>query len=197
MTVLSAATALIGSRWQFVRLAGGGYAYELIDDASRIELRYLRRASGQLHAEVDVQCAFALRRRPNNTISCADLNLSSQSARKSLAKYCEDRAGTKDTIDWMGAVDAACLETIKAERYGDDPIVLDDAQDVVEQDHNVLGITIPADASSMLIAHGDSMKSLLTLFVLGNLAVAGYKVLYLDWEWTPERHKARKRKLFG
>jgi hypothetical protein len=158
----------------------------------------LRRASGQLYAEVDVQCSWAGVRRHNDSISCADLNLSSQSARKALAKYCAERAQTKpDAFDWAGAIDAACLETIKAERFGAGPIVLDDAEDHIEQDHNVFGILVPADSPSMLIAHGDSLKSLLLLFVLGNLALAGHPVLYLDWEWTAARHKGRKRKLFG
>lgn len=198
MTVLAAVTAPIGSRTQFVRLPGGGYAYELIDEAVRIELRYLRREYGHLKAEVDVQCLWAEVRRHNGSLSCADLDLSSQTARKSLAKYCGERARTKpDDFDWAGAIDAACLETIKAERHGDDPIILDDADDTIEQDHNVFGLEIPTDSTSILIAHGGSLKSLILLFVLGNLALAGFKVLYLDWEWTAARHKARKRRMFG
>jgi integrase len=196
--VLAEVTAPIGSRTRFVRLPGGGYVYDLIDEAVTIELRYLRREHGHLYAEVDVQCSWADVRRHNGSISCADHNLSSQTARKSLAKYCAERAKTKpDDFDWMGAIDASCLETIKAERYGDDPIVLDDADDTIEQDHDVLGLAVPADSTSLIAAHGGSLKSLITLFVVGNLALAGMRVLYLDWEWTAERHKARKRKLFG
>jgi hypothetical protein len=76
-------------------------------------------------------------------------------------------------------------------------IVLDDAPELQERDFNVSGIRIPADAASMLIAHGDSMKSLITLYLLGNLAVRGHRVLYLDWEWSADRHRKRKRRLFG
>jgi len=193
--VLYAVSEPIGSRRQFERLPGGGYAYVFTDDAVRIELRYLRRDHGV--AEVDVLCSWAGAGHHDGHLSCADLNLSSQSARKALAKYCADRSNSKDTFDWMTAIDGACLETIKAECHGDDPIVLDDADDTIERDHNILGILVPADSPSMLIAHGDSLKSLLLLFVLGNLALAGYKVLYLDWEWTAARHRGRKRKLFG
>ena len=188
----------IGNRRRFERLPGGGYAYLLVDDCVRIEMRYLRREHGVLHAEADVQCTWAGADHHEGHLSCADLNLSSQTARKSLAKYCEARSKTKPAdFDWMGVIDGACLETIRAERHGEDPIVLDDAEDTVEQDHHILGLDVPADSTSMLIAHGDSLKSLLLLFVLGNLALAGFKVLYLDWEWTPGRHKARKRKLLG
>jgi len=196
-TVLSEVTTPIGSRWKFLRLAGGGYAYELTDEGSRIELRYLRRERGQLIAEVDVLCPFAARRRPNNTIVCGDLILSSLSHRRSWAKHCADRAETEDSMDWQDAIDGACIETIKAERYGADPIVLDDAEELVDRDVCVEGITIPADAASMLVAHGGTYKSLLLLYVLGSLALDGRKVLYLDFEWNAARHRGRKRKMFG
>ena len=102
----------IGSRRRFERLAGGGYAYVFLDDAVTIELRYLRREHGVQHAEVDVQCQWAGAGHHEWHLSCADLNLSSQSARKSLAKYCAERSHSTDTFDWMAAIDGACLETI-------------------------------------------------------------------------------------
>jgi hypothetical protein len=46
----------IGDRRAFDRLPGGGYAYTLIDDLVRVEVRYLRWEFRQLHAEVDVLC---------------------------------------------------------------------------------------------------------------------------------------------
>ncbi len=49
----------------------------------------------------------------------------------------------------------------------------------------------------MLVAHGDSLKSFLTLLVLGTLAQEGHAVLSVDWEWSADRHRARKRRLFG
>ncbi len=188
----------IGSRTDLQRLPGGGYAYVLVDDAVRIELRHLRRESRQVHAEVDVQCLWAGAQRHKNSLSCADLNLSSQAARKSLAKYCAERANTKpDDFDWMGVIDAACVECIQAERTGADVIILDDAPTTADCDHNVFGLMVPADAASMLIAHGDGLKSLLLLLVLGTLATMGKRVLLLDYEWTAARHAARKRRLFG
>jgi hypothetical protein len=36
-----------------------------------------------------------------------------------------------------------------------------------------------------------------TLYVLGTLALRGQRVLYLDWEWSADRHRTRKRRLFG
>jgi hypothetical protein len=188
----------IGGRRVLERLPGGGYAYVLLDDAVRIEIRHLRRESRQLHAEVDVRCQWAGARTHNGSISCADLNLSSQTARKTLGKYCAERSQTgPDDFDWIGSIDAACIEVINAERTGEDVIVLDDAPEVEEQDFDIRGLKVPADAPSILIAHGDSLKSLILLFVLGTLAQRGHRVLKLDWEWTAARHKRRKQRLFG
>ncbi len=190
--------APIGDRRRFERLPGGGYVYELVDEPLRIEARHLRRDHSQLHAEVDVICDWAGVKTHNRSLSCADLNLSSQSARRTLATHCAQRAGTKPTeFDWLGALDAACLEVIRAERQGEAPIILDDAPDVLARDLDVFGLTVPADAASMLIAHGDSLKSLLVLLVLGTLAQRGQPVLLLDWEWSADRHRARKRRLLG
>jgi len=185
-------------RTTFERLAGGGYAYALPDDAVRVEIRYLRRESGQLNAEVDVRCDWAGALRHEGSLSCADLNLSSQTARRSLGKYCGERAKTKDAdFDWIGVIDAACLQTIRAEREGDPVIVLDDAPDVVGRDVDIYGLKVPIDAASVLIAHGDSLKSMTTLLILGTLAQRGVPTLYLDWEWSADRHKRRKHRLFG
>jgi hypothetical protein len=188
----------VGDRRQLDRLPGGGYAYTLIDDAVRVEVRYLRREHHQLHAEVDVLCDWAGAQKYEGSLSRGDLNLSSQTARKTLAKHCSERAKTKPgDFDWIGVIDAACLEVIAADRVGEAPIVLDDAPDTADRDFDVCGLKIPADAVSMLIAHGDSLKSLVLLFILGTLAKMGVPVLYLDWEWTAARHLARKRRLFG
>ena len=97
----------------------------------------------------------------------------------------------------MGAIDAACLECIQAERTGADVIILDDAPTIADREHNMFGLMVPADAASMLIAHGDGLKSLILLLVLGTLATLGKRVLLLDYEWTAARHAARKRRLFG
>lgn len=188
----------IGDRRRLDRLPGGGYVYVLVDEGVQVEARYLRRDRAQLHAEVDVQCQWAGAARHGTSLSCADLNLSSQPARRSLAKYCAERAKTRpEDFDWPGAIDAACLEVIRADRESDGVITLDDAPDVVDRDLSVAGLVVPADASSMLIAHGDSLKSMVSLYLLGSLAQRGQRVLYCDWEWTADRHLTRKRRLFG
>ena len=142
-----------GNRRASDRLPGGGYAYTLLDDAVRVEVRYVRREWRQLHAEVDVLCDWAGAQRHNSSLSRADLNLSSQTARKALAKHCAERAHTKpDDFDWMGVIDSTCIEVIAADRAGEAPIILDDAPDLEDRDFEVQGIQIPADSVSMLIA---------------------------------------------
>jgi hypothetical protein len=191
-------SAPVGRRTSFERLPGGGYAYTMVDEPLRVEVRYLRREHGRQYAEVDVRCEWPGAQHTHGSLSCANLDLSSQTARKSLAKYCAERAHTKDSeFDWMGVIDATCLLTIQFERQGDDVIVLDDAPVVAERDIDLFGLKIPTDAASLLIAHGDSLKSMITLFVLGTMAQRGQPVLYVDWEWSADRHLARKRRLFG
>jgi hypothetical protein len=47
------------------------------------------------------------------------------------------------------------------------------------------------------VSDGGGLKSLLLLLVLGEMAKQGKPTLLLDWEWSPERHLQRKRRLFG
>ena len=193
-------TDQIGNRHLFQRLAGGGYGLSLIDDGVLVEVRHLRRERHQMFGEVNVICEWAVARTFQDTksISCADLNLSSQSAREARGKYCAVRAKSRpEDFDWAGVIDDACRRVIEAERTSSGAIVLDDAPDGLEQDFQVHGLSIPADAASGLIADGGGLKSLLLLYVLGTRAQSGAHVLYLDWEWTAARHRARKFRLFG
>jgi hypothetical protein len=196
---------VIGDRRTFARLPGGGYVYTLLDEGVRIEVRHLRRAWGAMHAEVDVQCEWAGAMRHGLSLSCADLNLSLQTARTTLGKHCAARsrseAGVKDgeapQFDWTGVIDAVCIETLRAERQGDDSLALDDAPDLVASTVDVWGLQVPLDGPSLLVAPGGGLKSLVLLLVAGTLALQGHTVLYLDYEWTAARHKARKQRLFG
>ncbi len=185
--------------YTFTKLPGGGYILELPNEAIRVELRHLRRERHHLHGEIDVRCEWAGARTFLGSLICAtDIDLSSQTSRRGIAKHCAERAQTKtDDFDWQLAIDAVATMAIDAERGGDDLITLDDAPATITQNHEIDGLTIAADATTLLIAHGDSLKSMITLYVLGRLAQRGRNVLYCDWEWTPERHKGRKRRLFG
>jgi hypothetical protein len=185
----------------FVRLPGDGYALTSADEGVRVELRHLRREHHQLHAEVDVQCEWAgARRIPGSlTVSCADLNLSSQHARTGRAEYCAKRTNVKpEDFDWIGLIDEACQRVISAERQGTEAIVLDDAPaEGPPRDFNVHGLSVPADSHSLLVCDGDGLKSISILLVLGEMAKRGIPVAYLDWEWTAGRHRQRKHRLFG
>jgi hypothetical protein len=194
-----------GNRRTFARLPGGGYVYTLLDEGVRVEVRHLRRAWGAMHAEVDVQCEWAGALRHGLSLSCADLNLSLQDARVKLANYCARRSRSEEHVprdeqpqfDWVGVIDAACIQTLQAERTGDESLALDDAPDMVEATVNVWGLQIPLDGPSLLISPGGGLKSLVLLLVAGTLALEGRTVLYIDYEWTASRHKARKLRLFG
>jgi hypothetical protein len=189
----------VGNRRAFERLPGDGYALALLDEGVRIETRRLRWERHQLFGELDVLCEWHGVSAYKGSLSCADLNLSSQTARESRAKFCGLRAKSRpDAFDWIGAIDEACREVIHAERQGDDAIVLDDAPaSGPPRDYDVFGLKIPADSHSQLVADGGGMKSMLLLLVLGDLAQRGIPVALLDGEWNAERHLQRKRRLFG
>lgn len=189
----------IGNRRTFGRLPGGGYVFTLIDEPLTVEVRHLRRERQLLHAEVDVRCPWVGVVTHKGSLSCADLNLSSQTARKTLANYCAERAHTKkDEFDWMGVIDATCLLVLQAEKDGLPPIVLDDAPpEGPPRDFMVHGLSIPADSHSQVVTDGGGLKSLILLLVLGEMARTGRPVVYLDWEWNAARHLARKRRLFS
>jgi hypothetical protein len=104
------------SQRTFTRLPGDGYA--LLDgEGVRVEVRHLRREHHQLYAEVDVQCDWAGAQRIGGSLSCSDLNLSSQTARSGRAKYCAERARSRaGEFDWTGMIDDACQRVIVAER---------------------------------------------------------------------------------
>jgi hypothetical protein len=194
---------IIGDRRQLDPLPGGGWRYTFRDDGVRVEFRYLRREHRQLHAECAVLCDWAGVRHHQGAISRADLNLSSLTARNSLATFCAKQANTKDdeaTFHWRNNLHAACIETIAAEdrRQHVPAIVLDDADDITDADIEIVdGWRVPIDSRSMLIAPGDSMKSILLLLAAGNIALTGKPTLFLDLEWAGGRHKRRKHRVFG
>lgn len=178
----------------FGPLPGGGYVQEIPVPGVRIEVRHLRRAYHQLHGELHVH---ALWRANDSSVSCADLNLSSQRDRESRAIYCARRAKAND-FDWLGAIDGLCRRVIEAERETGCAIVLDDAPlESPPPDFVVHGVSIPSDSHSQIICDGGGLKSLILLLFLGELAKRGVPVVFLDWEWNAARHLARKRRLFG
>ena len=169
----------IGNRRQLDRLPGGGWKYTFLDDGVTIEFRYLRREHRQLHAECAVLCQWAGVHHHQGAISRADLNLSSLTARNSLAKFVAKQAHTNEddpTFNWTNAIHAACIEVIAADdrRQNSDAIVLDDAGEVTEADIEIVpGWKVPIVSKSMIIAPGDSMKSILLLLAAGKIAWTG------------------------
>lgn len=184
----------------FLELPGGGYVLTSPDEGVRIEVRHLRRAFHQLHGEVDVTCDWsdAMTSNGQRSLSCADLNLSSQTTRAARATYCGQRTKSRQDFDWPGLIDDFCQRVIQAERQTTDAIVLDDAPlDGPPADFVVRGLSVPSDSHSQLICDGGGLKSLVLLLVLGELAQRGIPTALLDWEWNAGRHKARKLRLFG
>ena len=160
------------------------------------DLDRVRRDRHEFWGELIVKCDLKGAKTLDGILSASDFNLSGQAARVTRAKYLAERAQVTE-IDWIGLVEEFCQRVIAFDREGDPVIALDDAPDRPARDLDIHGLKIPSDAASLLVAHGDSLKSMLTLYALGTMAQRGHAVLYVDWEWTADRHRARKVRLFG
>lgn len=188
----------------FLKLPGGE-GYTLITDEIKLQFRQLRREHHQLYAELEVECQFApkefrMERDGKVTISCSDLNLSSQSQRTARAKYCSDRSKTRpeDGIDWVGIVDDACQRVIVAERQGEPVIALANiAMPDLEYDHTVNGFVVPRRDTAAIVADGGKGKSTFAMYVAGELEQRGERVLFCDYETDGVSTKQKALMLFG
>jgi hypothetical protein len=160
------------------------------------DLDRVRRDRHEFWGELIVKCEIKGAKTIDGILSASDFNLSGQAARVTRAKYLAERAQVTE-IDWIGLVEEFCQRVIAFDREGDPVIALDDAPDRPARDLDIHGLKVPGDAASLLVAHGDSLKSMITLYTLGTMAQRGQAVLYVDWEWTADRHRARKQRLFG
>ena len=154
-------------------LAVGGYAFALPDQGVRLDFRYLRHDRHHLHAELDVQCDWPGAKGVAGSLTCADITVSSPSARERRAQTCQKR-GKRDDFDWLSVIDEGCPRVIAAERNGTEPVVLSDVPlSAKPPEETVYGLAIPTDSHSQIIADADGLKSWLLLAILGVLANRG------------------------
>jgi len=183
-----------------VALPGEGYA--LITDDVRLEFRLLRRERYHLHGELRVECQWAGAQRFNGStlIGCADLDLSSQSARNHCAKHYAQRARTKpEDFDWIGLIDEACVQVIDAERAGEASVRLADVAPVddVEDEFTAYGFAAPRRDITALVSDGGKGKSTFSLYFAGELEQRGEKILLCDWETDKQVVRKRAAAMFG
>ena len=182
----------------FTRLGEGRYrlAYPqlgIVLDASEIH----RDRSRELHGEIHVTTTLAGAKTIDGTLLWASLNFSSQRTRAATASSLAVRSGAPG-LDWVGAVETLALRVARAEAEGT-PIqpLADYPKPVPTETWEVLGLPILQQHPMILFGDGGAAKSYLALHIAATLAGRGIRVLYADWEFSPEDHRDRLERLTG
>jgi len=126
----------------------------------------------------------------------AQLNLTSTSARRTLAKHLEERL---PELDWGAIIEQACVLVLRAYREGEPVVELHDAPKREGPRHRVEPLLLDHQPN-LFYGDGAVGKSVFALF-LGVLVSSGYhvcglnptpgKVLYLDYETSGEEMRER------
>lgn len=193
----------VGPDRLFARLEDGRFRFSVRSAGVILEVGHLYRhrdgtLNGELLAKVNGQFPDA-KTYKDGILSLGDFNFSSVSMRTTRAKLCADRSGDKG-FDWYGALEEFVIEVVTHQSQGDPPVVLGDDLDFEDETRletwDVEGL--PILVSDPMVLFGDSAcgKSFLALWVAGELANRGIKVLYVDWEFSEREHRKRLRRLF-
>lgn len=157
----------------------------------------LRREREELIGELTVRMDMAGARTVEGILSSGDFNLSSVQARSTRAKHLAARAVTSNDMDWEGWLSELCMKVITAERTGDPVSLLGDIEPTTDlSEFDLHGWTLPRSQPAILFGDGGSAKSLLGLWVAGEMAMAGRRVMYVDWEADGSEHRGRLEKLY-
>jgi hypothetical protein len=186
-----------GSTNYFVAIGEGRYALALIEAGVRFEIDRLRRERHELVGELVVQCEIAGARTVDGALSIDDFNLSSARARQDRARLLADRAKAPD-LDWLGALEEFCQRVLAAERAGQPAVVLRDLEKAPPaEEFDVDGVRLLKRHPAIIFGDGGDAKSMIALYIAGQLERRGVRVLYCDWEFAGEEHRDRLERLFG
>ena len=152
---------------------------------------------GELIGLLTVRTELTGTRAHEGVLSVGTFNVSSPTARNTRAKLLENLARTPQ-IDWGRLVEEFAIRVLESSKTGNAAIDLrsvprSGAVDVID----VHGLRVLDRHPMIAFGDGGTAKSLLTLFIGGELARRGLKVLYADWELSPEDHRDRLEDLFG
>jgi hypothetical protein len=182
----------------FTQVAEGHYSLDWPDLGVTLSCAYLRRERQRdLHGELVVRCSIAGARTIRGVLSSSNLNFSSQPARQKMATFLAGRSHAPE-LDWLGALEMFCFRTTDAEAAGSPIQPLADYDLPSAVDHWLVDdIPILKDHPMIIFGDGGSAKSMWALHVGIRLAQQGVRVLYADWEYSPESHRDRLGRLAG
>ncbi|MDO8670545.1 MAG: AAA family ATPase [Dehalococcoidia bacterium] len=182
-----------------MRKEGLGYRFDYPTAGVSIVINHIRRSSSEFKGEIRITANI-----PSipHKIHWASLNLSSTSARSTLARHLTKRA---DVMDWDDVLEDICDKVATLEREGQPFMEL---CDLPQEAHSpwLIENFIPRGETTTIFGEGGSGKSMLALalaisvhvnvqMVPGFSPVQQGNVLYLDWETNNLRITRRARTL--
>lgn len=181
-----------------VERLGLGYTVRFPEGVA-IDVERIRRSRDELTGEVTVTAALPGIVSRDGHVHAARLNLSSTSARGTLARHLTGRA---PGVDWGEILERTCLAVLTHERSGEPIETVGNRPQRIRPRYLVEPI-LPADKPTILYGEGGSGKSTLAAAIAvsvetGIPVVPGWRavptsVLYLDWETGPDDIDERVR----
>lgn len=176
-------------RREFLR-EGLGYTLRVPELMTELSVDRLGRSRGETHGELRVLCGLPGTKSHDGHIHQARFNLTSTTARSSVAKLLRERAAAPE-VDWFDLLEDLCRRVLAADREGE-PVAKVGALPVELRETYRLDPILPLDQVTILYGDGGVGKSTLA----GAIAVSVHEgvaviehwiprqapVLYLDWE---------------
>jgi len=178
--------------------ATDGYMLEVAKLGTELRVERLRRDRGELIGELTVASSLPGTRSNSGVLHVADFNLSSARARTERARIIAERAQAPE-VDWIGLLEELCQSVISGERTGRPATLLRDVPRLAEDDglDVDVGLRLPRRHPTILFGDGGDLKSYTALYWATRLAADGLRVLYADWEFSGEDHRARLEQITG
>jgi hypothetical protein len=180
----------------FRTVSQGVYHIAFPDVGVEFNVDRLRRERHDLHGELSVSCGIVGARVIDGVLSVGSFNLSNPQAAQQRARLLAERASG---IDWASMIEVVRQRVLTAERTGEPSILLRTVPKLSERqtDHEVLGLAFPKRHPSIVFGDGGTAKSYLALRLASDLAAAGERVLYCDWELDAAAHRQRLEMISG
>ena len=199
LEAVAAVPDFLSSASTFTQIAEGQYSLDFPELGVTLACAYLRRERQRdLHGELVVHCSIAGSRNINGILSSSNMNFSSQPARQKMATFLAGRSKSPE-LDWISALEIFCFRITEAETTGSPIKPLADYDLPSAVDHWLVDdIPILKDHPMVVFGDGGTSKSMLALHISIKLAQNyGVRVLYADWEFSPESHRDRLGRLAG
>ena len=163
----------------------------------RFELDRVRIERGDVWGTMTVRTTLSGARTYNGVLSTGSINLSSVDTRHKRARQYADLARAPQ-IDFLRLIESFAYRVHDAVRIGEPAVDLRDVPPAGPVDTlDLHGIQILDKHPIIPFGNGGCGKSLLALWLGGELVRRGLTVLYADWELSAEDHRDRLARLFG